>query len=211
MLTSVGEEYMNIPANLLPDEDPVINYSKSNFTWLAVASAGVVVVPFIMFVINFSKRVMRPNLFLEHLGADTQKSMDGIEDMLTYVLMIFMGLSICGILAGLIGTVIMVVAYNSESGFKAVRGGCGTSLCCQGILIICACTVWIAKALALINGDLIIDDVRIVYTPDRLYDMTTLVFLNSGMIWGVWAIFLPVFIMIYSAERDLRRRQPSHI
>lgn len=202
---------MNIPANLLPDEVPVINYSKSNFTWFVVAAAGVAVVPFCLFVFNFYKRVMNPNLFLEHLGVETQKSMDGTEDMLTYVLMIFMGLSLFGVLAGLIGTVIMMVSYNSEAGFKAIRAGCGTSLCCQGILVICACTVWIAKALALFNGDVIIDEVRVVYTPDRIYEMSTLVFLNDGMIWGVWVIILPVFIMIYFAERDLRRRRPSHI
>jgi len=202
---------MNIPANLLPDEVPVINYSKSNLTWIVVGAAGVTIVPFVMFVVNFYRRIMSPNLFLEHLGVETQKSMDGTEDMLTYVLMLFMGLSLAGILAGLVGTAVMLGSYNSENGFKAIRAGCGTSLCCQGIFVICACTVWIAKALALFNGDVIIDEVRVVYTPERLYDMSTAVFLNDGMIWGVWVIILPVFIMIYFAEKDLQRRQPTHI
>lgn len=168
-------------------------------------------VPYILFVINFIKRVMKPNLFLEHLGEVTQKSMSGTEDMLTYVLMLFMGLSVVGILSGLIGTVILLVYYNSEAGFKAIRAGCGTALCCQGILVICAFTIWTAKALALFNGDVIEDDVRIVYTPDRLYEMSTAVFLNDGMVWGVWVIAIPVFLMIYFAEKDIKRRQPSHI
>ncbi|MBT4693599.1 MAG: hypothetical protein HOB73_09665 [Planctomycetaceae bacterium] len=202
---------MNIPASLLPPEEPEINYAKSNYTWLVFVGAGLTVVPYIMFVINFIQRTMNPNLFLEHLGNETQKSLNGVEDMLTYVLMIFMGLSVVGILTGLIGAVILLLKYNSEAGFKAIRAGCGTSLCCQGILIICGFTVWIAKALALFNGDVIIDDVRIIYTPDRLYSMSTVVFLNSGMIWGVWIIILPVFMMIYFAERDLKRREPTHI
>ncbi len=202
---------MNIPANLLPDEVPEIEYSMSNFTWFVVVGAGLTIVPFVMFVLNFIARVNNPNLFLQHLGIETQNSMTGVEDMLTYVLMLFMGMSLFGILAGLIGSVIILVQYNSEAGFKAIRAGCGTALCCQGILIICACTVWIARALALFNGDVIIDEVRVIYTPDRLYAMSTVVFLNAGMIWGVWIIILPVFIMIYFAERDLKRRQPTHI
>jgi hypothetical protein len=176
-----------------------------------VVGAGLAIVPYILFVINFIERVMNPNLFLEHLGIETQNSMTGVEDMLTYVLMLFMGLAMCGILTGLIGTVIILVQYNSEAGFKAVRAGCGTALCCQGMLIICACTVWIAKALALFNGDVIIDEVRVIYTPDRLYAMSTVVFFNAGMIWGVWVIILPVFVMIYFAEMDLKRRRPSHV
>ena len=202
---------MNIPASLLPDEAPEIEYSKSNFTWFVVVGAGLAFVPFILFVLNFIERAMNPNLFLEHLGIETQNSMTGVEDMLTYVLMLFMGLSLGGILAGLIGTLIILVQYNSEAGFKAVRAGCGTALCCQGMLIICACTVWIAKALALFNGDVIIDEVRVIYTPDRLYAMSTVVFFNAGMIWGVWVIILPVFVMIYFAEMDLKRRRPTHV
>jgi hypothetical protein len=110
----------------------------------------------------------------------------------------------------------MLVNYKSQAGFKAVRAGCGTSLCCQGILIICAFTVWISKALALYNGEVILnkgasDQVRVIYTPERLQDLSTAVFLNDGMIWGVWIIMLPVFLMIYFAEQDLKRRQPKHI
>ena len=202
---------MNIPASLLPDEAPQIEYSKSNFTWFAVGGAGLAIVPFILFVLNFIERVMNPNLFLEHLGIETQNSMTGVEDMLTYVLMLFMGLSMGGILAGLIGTLFLVAQYDSEMGFKMIRAGCGTALCCQGILIICACTIWVAKALALFNGDLIEEGVRIVYTPDRLTAMSTAVFLNDGMIWGVWVVILPVFVTIYFAEKDLHRRIPSHI
>jgi hypothetical protein len=41
--------------------------------------------------------------------------------------------------------------------------------------------------------------------------LSTAVFLNDGMIWGVWIIMLPVFLMIYFAEQDLKRRQPKHI
>jgi len=202
---------MNIPGHLLDDEQPTVNFKKSNATWCVLGAAGVAIVPYIMFVIKFVGRVRKPSLFLEHVGEETQKTMTGTEDMLTYVLMLFMGLSLVGILAGLIGTVIMQVHYNSEAGFKAVRAGCGTALCCQVILIICASTVWIAKSLALFNGDVIEDDVRIVYTPDRLYEMSTAVFLNDGMIWGVWVVILPVFFMIYFAEKDLKRREPSHI
>jgi uncharacterized integral membrane protein len=202
---------MNIPGQLLDDEQPTVNFKKSKATWCVLAAAAVAIVPYIMFVINFVGRVNNPSLFLEHLGRETQKTMTGTEDMLTYVLMLFMGMSVIGILAGLIGTVIMQVHYNSEASFKTVRVGCGTSLCCQGILIICACTIWIAKSLALFNGDVIEDEVRIVYTPGRLYEMSTAVFLNDGMIWGVWVVILPVFFMIYFAEKDFKRREPSHI
>ena len=202
---------MNIPGQLLDDEQPTVNFKKSKATWCVLAAAAVAIVPYIMFVINFVGRVNNPSLFLEHLGRETQKTMTGTEDMLTYVLMLFMGMSVVGILAGLIGTVIMQVHYNSEASFKTVRVGCGTSLCCQGILIICACTIWIAKSLALFNGDVIEDEVRIVYTPGRLYEMSTAVFLNDGMIWGVWVVILPVFFMIYFAEKDFKRREPSHI
>jgi hypothetical protein len=202
---------MNIPAHLLADQKPEINYKKSNLTWLAVGAAGLTIVPYILFVINFVGRVMKPNLFLEHLGEETQKTMTGTEDMLTYVLMIFMGLAVVGILAALTGIVTMLIAYDSEAGFKAVRAGCGTALCCQGILIICACTVWVAKALALFNGDMIVDEIRVVYTPDRIYALSTAVFLNGGMLWGVWVIIVPVFLMIFFAEKDLKRREPKHI
>jgi hypothetical protein len=37
------------------------------------------------------------------------------------------------------------------------------------------------------------------------------VFLNSGMIWGVWILILPVFGMIFFAESDLKRRLPAHV
>jgi hypothetical protein len=191
-----------------------------------VAGAVLAIVPYVMLVRNFIQRAMTPRLFLEHLGERTQNTIDGIEetqkvmtnieDLLTYVLMLFMGLCVFGILTGLIGTVIMLVNYKSQAGFKAVRAGCGTSLCCQGILIISAFTVWISKALALYNGEVILnkgasDQVRVIYTPERLQDLSTAVFLNDGMIWGVWIIMLPVFLMIYFAEQDLKRRQPKHI
>ena len=204
---------MNTPGNLSPDEQPVINYNKSKFTWLVVGAAGFTIIPYLLFVINFSKRALNPNLFLEHLGRETQHTMTGTDDVLTYVLMLFMGLSVCGILVALIGTVILLVQYSSTAGFTAIRAGCGTALCCQGILIICAFTIWIAKALALFNGEVVDPElgVRIVYTPERLSLMSNLVFLNGGMIWGVWVIILPVFLMIYFAEKDFKRRQPDHI
>jgi hypothetical protein len=217
---------MSIPGHLLDDERPANTYSKSNLTWFVVAGAVLAIVPYVMLVRNFIQRAMTPRLFLEHLGERTQNTIDGIEetqkamtnieDLLTYVLMLFMGLCVFGILTGLIGTVIMLVNYNSQLGFKAVRAGCGTSLCCQGILIICAFTVWVSKALALYNGEVILnkgasDQVRVIYTPDRLQDLSTAVFLNDGMIWGVWIIMFPVFLMIYFAEQDLKRRQPKHI
>ena len=204
---------MNIPPHLLDDEHPGISYSMSNLTWCAVAAAGLAIVPFIMFAINFVIRVLNPNLLLEHLGREVQGSLNGVDDMLTYVLMIFLGLALCGVLAGLIGAVTLVVQYDSSLGFNLIRGGCGTAICCQGILIICALTVWIAKALALFNGDVIDEElgVRVVYTPGRLAEMSSLVFLNSGMIWGVWVLILPVFGMIYFAESDLKRRLPAHV
>jgi len=206
---------MNIPASLLPDEVPEIVYSKSNFTWFVVGGAGLTIVPFVLLVVTFVERALDRTLLLEHLGKNTQGNinMTGIEDVLTYVLMLFMGMSVGGILCALIGTVIILVQYNSEAGFKAVRAGCGTSLCCQGIFLICACVLWIAEALALINGDKIdpILDVRIVYTPDRLAEVSRILFLNNGMLWGVWLIVLPVFMMIYFAEMDLKRRRPTHI
>jgi hypothetical protein len=204
---------MNIPPHLLDDEHPGISYSMSNLTWYAVAAAGLAIVPFIMFAINFVIRVLNPNLLLEHLGREVQGSLNGVDDMLTYVLMIFLGLALCGVLAGLIGAVTLVVQYDSSLGFNLIRGGCGTAICCQGILIICALTVWIAKALALFNGDVIDEElgVRVVYTPGRLAEMSSLVFLNSGMIWGVWVLILPVFGMIYFAESDLKRRLPAHV
>ncbi|HIA62007.1 MAG TPA: hypothetical protein EYM79_02650 [Planctomycetes bacterium] len=206
---------MNIPASLMPDEAPEIEYSKSNFTWLVVGGAGLTIVPFVLFVVTFVERALDRTLLLEHLGKNTQGNinMTGIEDILTYILMLFMGMSVGGILCALIGTVIILVQYNSEAGFKAVRAGCGTALCCQGIFLICACVLWIAEALALINGDKIdpILDVRIVYTPDRLAEVSRILFLNNGMLWGVWVIILPVFMMIYFAEMDLKRRRPTHI
>ena len=206
---------MNIPASLMPDEAPEIEYRKSNFTWLVVGGAGLTIVPFVLFVVTFVERALDRTLLLEHLGKNTQGNinMTGIEDILTYILMLFMGMSVGGILCALIGTVIILVQYNSEVGFKAVRAGCGTALCCQGIFLICACVLWIAEALALINGDKIdpILDVRIVYTPDRLAEVSRILFLNNGMLWGVWVIILPVFMMIYFAEMDLKRRRPTHI
>ena len=81
----------------------------SNLTWCAVAAAGLAIVPFIMFAINFVIRVLNPNLLLEHLGREVQGSLNGVDDMLTYVLMIFLGLALCGVLAGLIGAVTPVV------------------------------------------------------------------------------------------------------
>jgi len=204
---------MNTPGNLSPDEQPEIQYIKSNSTWFVVAAAGFTIIPYLLFVINFIKRSLNPNLFLEHLGRQTENTMNGTEDLLTYVLMLFMGLAVFGILTALIGTVIILVQYNSAAGFTAIRAGCGTAICCQGILIICACTIWIAKALALFNGEVVDPElgVRVVYTPERLSAMSNLVFLNGGMIWGVWVIILPVFFMIYFAEKDFKRRQPNHI
>ena len=202
---------MNIPAHLLDDQKPVINYRKSTATWITVASAAVTIVPYVFFVITYVKRVLNRNLFLEHLGENTAVSMNGTQDMLTYIFMLFMGLGVVGILTGMIGTVILLVNYNTDQGFRVIRGGCGTALCCQGILIICACTVWVAKALALFNGDAVIDEVRVVATPDRVYDMSILVFFNTGMIWGVWAIIVPVFATIYFAEKDLKRRIVKHV
>lgn len=204
---------MNIPPHLLDDEQPELSYSKSNFTWLALAGFGFAIVPFIMFLINFVRRVMNPNLLLEHLGREVQGSLNGVDDMLTYILMLFLGLVLFGVLTGLIGVVILVVQYNSAVGFRVIRAGCGTAISCQGILIICAFTVWIAKALALFNGDVIDAElgVRVVYTPSRLAEMSSLVFLNTGMIWGVWTLILPVFAMVFFAEKDLKRRLPSHV
>ena len=202
---------MNIPAHLLDDPKPVLNYRKSVYTWITVGSAGVTIIPYIFFVISYSKRVLNRNLFLEHLGENTVTTLNGTQDMLTYVFMLFMGLGVVGILVGIIGTVVLLINYNGEQGFRTIRGGCGTALCCQGILIISACAVWVAKALALFNGDAVVDDVRIVATPERVYDMTILVFLNSGMVWGVWALIVPVFATIYFAEKDLQRRIVRHV
>ena len=210
---TIRRSEMNININLLPEEKPELHYNKSNFTWFVVVGAGLAIVPFVLFVLTFIQRALNPKLFLEHLGKVTQTHMTIVEDVLTYVLMLFMGMSVGGILCALIGTVTILVNYNSEGGFKMVRGGCGTALCCQGIFIICACVVWIAETLALINGDKIdpILDVRIVYTEERLQAMSTVVFLNNGMLWGVWVTIVPVFLMIYFAEKDFNRRQPKHI
>ncbi|MBT4723558.1 MAG: hypothetical protein HOB29_01205 [Planctomycetaceae bacterium] len=202
---------MNVPVKPSHADQRITKFKKSNLTWLVVGGAGLTIVPFIIFVMKFIQRVKSPVVLLEHVGKTTQESMTGTEDMLTYVLLLFMGLAVIGILAGLIGTLFLVAQYDSEMGFKMIRAGCGTALCCQGILIICACTIWVAKALALFNGDLIEEGVRIVYTPDRLTAMSTAVFFNDGMIWGVWVVILPVFLTIYFAEKDLHRRIPSHI
>ena len=202
---------MNVPVKPSHADQRITKFKKSNLTWLVVGGAGLTIVPFIIFVMKFIQRVKKPVVLLEHVGKTTQESMTGTEDMLTYVLLLFMGLAVIGILAGLIGTLFLVAQYDSEMGFKMIRAGCGTALCCQGILIICACTIWVAKALALFNGDLIEEGVRIVYTPDRLTAMSTAVFFNDGMIWGVWVVILPVFLTIYFAEKDLHRRIPSHI
>ena len=202
---------MNIPTNISGDEKPQINYISSNFTWFVVAAAGITIVPYTMCVITFVNRALKPILFLEQLGVHTRKSMSGTEDLLTYVLMLFSGIEVFGILVGLFGTVIMLLYYNSELGFRVIRAGCGTAIACQGILIICACTIWIAKALALLNGDVIENGVRVVYTSERLNAMSSAVFLNDGIIWGVWVIILPLFAMMYFSEKDFKRREPSHI
>ena len=83
---------MNIPAHLLDDPKPVLNYRKSVYTWIAVGSAGVTIIPYVFFVISYSKRVLNRNLFLEHLGENTATTLNGTQDMLTYVFMLFMGI-----------------------------------------------------------------------------------------------------------------------
>ena len=150
--------------------------------------------------------------FLDFLGENQTGTLNGTQDFLAYVLTLLLGVIVLGALAGLIGAVIMVVKYNKEDGFIVVRFGMGAALGCQGILIICTCVIWVANALALYNGDKLDEDgVRIVATTELMVAMSTKVFANSGIIWGVWTLLPPLFIALLFAEKDLNRRTVKHV
>lgn len=203
---------MNIPSHLLEEEKPKIDYPKSAFTWISLSASGITLIPFILFVIDYVDRVSNRAKFLEYLGESSDGSLDGTQDFLAYVLTIMLAVIAVGTLAGMVGAVIMVVNYNKEDGFKVIRFGMGSALGCQGMLTICACVIWIANALALYNGDKIDENgVRIVATGELMAEMSTKVFANSGMIWGVWALLPPLFVALFFAEKDLARRIIKHM
>ena len=203
---------MNIPSHLLEDEKRSIDYPKSSFTWISVGAAAVTIVPYVLFVIDYIARISNRVKFLDFLGENQAGTLNGTQDFLAYVLTLLLGVIVLGALAGLIGAVIMVVKYNKEDGFIVVRFGMGAALGCQGILIICTCVIWVANALALYNGDKIDEDgVRIVATTELMVAMSTKVFANSGIIWGVWTLLPPLFIALLFAEKDLNRRTVKHV
>ena len=203
---------MNIPSHLLEDEKRSIDYPKSSFTWISVGAAAVTIVPYVLFVIDYIDRISNRVKFLDFLGENQTGTLNGTQDFLAYVLTLLLGVIVLGALAGLIGAVIMVVKYNKEDGFIVVRFGMGAALGCQGILIICTCVIWVANALALYNGDKLDEDgVRIVATTELMVAMSTKVFANSGIIWGVWTLLPPLFIALLFAEKDLNRRTVKHV
>ena len=203
---------MNIPSHLLEDEKRSIDYPKSSFTWISVGAAAVTIVPYVLFVIDYIDRISNRVKFLDFLGENQAGTLNGTQDFLAYVLTLLLGVIVLGALAGLIGAVIMVVKYNKEDGFIVVRFGMGAALGCQGILIICTCVIWVANALALYNGDKLDEDgVRIVATTELMVAMSTKVFANSGIIWGVWTLLPPLFIALLFAEKDLNRRTVKHV
>ena len=203
---------MNIPSHLLEDEKRSIDYPKSSFTWISVGAAAVTIVPYVLFVIDYIDRISNRVKFLDFLGENQAGTLNGTQDFLAYVLTLLLGVIVLGALAGLIGAVIMVVKYNKEAGFIVVRFGMGAALGCQGILIICTCVIWVANALALYNGDKLDEDgVRIVATTELMVAMSTKVFANSGIIWGVWTLLPPLFIALLFAEKDLNRRVVKHV
>jgi len=203
---------MNIPSHLLEEEKRPIDYPKSSFTWISVGAAAVTIVPYVLFVIDYVDRISNRVKFLDFLGENQTGTLNGTQDFLAYVLTLLLGVIVLGALAGLIGAVIMVVKYNKEDGFIVVRFGMGAALGCQGILIICTCVIWVANALALYNGDKLDEDgVRIVATTELMVAMSTKVFANSGIIWGVWTLLPPLFIALLFAEKDLNRRTVKHV
>ena len=203
---------MNIPTHLLEEEKRPIDYPKSSFTWISVGAAAVTIVPYVLFVIDYVDRISNRVKFLDFLGENQTGTLNGTQDFLAYVLTLLLGVIVLGALAGLIGAVIMVVKYNKEDGFIVVRFGMGAALGCQGILIICTCVIWVANALALYNGDKLDEDgVRIVATTELMVAMSTKVFANSGIIWGVWTLLPPLFIALLFAEKDLNRRTVKHV
>jgi len=203
---------MNIPSHLLEDGKPQIDYPKSAFTWISVGAAGVTLVPFILFVIDYIDRISNRNKFLEFLGESTTGALNGTQDFLAYVLTLLLAVIVIGTLGGMVGAIFMVANYNKEDGFKFVRYGMGAALSCQGILIICTAVIWVANALALYNGDKLDEDgVRIVATPELLSEMSVNVFGNAGMVWGVWIMLPTLFVTLLFAEKDLGRRVVKHI
>ena len=203
---------MNIPSHLLEDEKRSIDYPKSSFTWISVGAAAVTIVPYVLFVIDYIDRISNRVKFLDFLGENQAGTLNGTQDFLAYVLTLLLGVIVLGTLAGMIGAVVMVVKYNKEDGFIVVRFGMGAALGCQGILIICTCVIWVANALALYNGDKLDEDgVRIVATTELMMAMSTKVFANSGIIWGVWTLLPPLFIALLFAEKDLNRRTVKHV
>ena len=203
---------MNIPSHLLEEEKRPIDYPKSSFTWISVGAAAVTIVPYVLFVIDYVDRISNRVKFFDFLCENQTGTLNGTQDFLAYVLTLLLGVIVLGALAGLIGAVIMVVKYNKEDGFIVVRFGMGAALGCQGILIICTCVIWVANALALYNGDKLDEDgVRIVATTELMVALSTKVFANSGIIWGVWTLLPPLFIALLFAEKDLNRRTVKHV
>jgi hypothetical protein len=203
---------MNIPSHLIEDEKRQLDYPKSLFTWISAGAAGLTLVPFVLFVIDFIDRMSNRNKFLDFLGESQTGSLDGTQDFLAYVLTLLLGIIVLGTLVGMVGAIIMVANYNNENGFVVVRFGMGAALGCQGILIICTCVVWIANALALYNGDKLDEDgVRIVATTELMMEMSTRIFGNSGILWGVWTLLPLLFIALLFAEKDLDRRVVKHV
>ena len=203
---------MNIPSHLLEEKKPQNVYPKSAFTWISVGAAGVTLVPFILFVMDYIDRISNRNKFLEFLGESKTGALNGTQDFLAYVLTLLLAIIVIGSLGGMVGAILMVANYNKEDGFKLVRYGMGAALSCQGILIICTAVIWVANALALYNGDKMDEEgVRIVATSELLSEMSANVFGNAGMVWGVWIMLPTLFVTLLFAEKDLGRRVIKHI
>lgn len=203
---------MSIPSHSLEDKKQQNDYPKSAFTWISVGAAGVTLVPFILFVMDYIDRISNRNKFLEFLGESKTGALNGTQDFLAYVLTLLLAIIVIGSLGGMVGAILMVANYNKEDGFKLVRYGMGAALSCQGILIICTAVIWVANALALYNGDKVDEDgVRIVATSELLSEMSANVFGNAGMVWGVWIMLPTLFVTLLFAEKDLGRRVVKHI
>ena len=72
-----------------------------------------------------------------------------------------------------------------------------------------AVAVWVSQSLSLYNGERKEEGKPVVATPEKIGEITSNIFGNDAMIWGVWVSMPLMLLILMAGEMELRRRDIS--
>ena len=129
--------------------------------------------------------------------------------MFTYAMMLLTGVSMVAMLTAIIAAGVMFAAYHERIPFLLFRYGAGGSIGVQALKIMMAVAVWVSQSLSLYNGERKEEGKPVVATPEKIGEITSNIFGNDAMIWGVWVSMPLMLLILMAGEMELRRRDIS--